>query len=96
MYEGNEENFRQFIVQMHGCGEVYIYSEDDFRDKFSLWGHQIYNDIEEKEIEITLSYSDERFGSWETFNKTVWKELKEKHPDWVISHSSPYKSVVWL
>jgi len=35
-------------------------------------------------------------GSWNRFNKAVWREVKRKHPDWEIEKCASGENVLWL
>jgi len=84
-----------FTVEFYGFD---LYSRPTIEkmlvDTFGSW--KVWEDSKDEVLHITHTGMYSYTGSWNSFNKTVWEEVKRKHPEWKIEKPFSHKYVLYV
>ena len=84
-----------FIIEFYSYD---IYSapriEKLLLDAFGDW--KVWEDSDKEILHIIFTGWWSYTGSWNSFNRTVWDEVKRKHPEWKIEKMYSHKYVLYV
>ncbi len=84
-----------FIIEFYGFNPFLRSAiEQLLADTFGSW--EISEDSKDSILHISHTGRYSYKGSWNSFNQTVWNEVKIKHPEWKIEKPYSYKSVLYI
>ncbi|MBO5059806.1 MAG: hypothetical protein J6C82_02670 [Clostridia bacterium] len=81
-----------FIVEFYGIG--CLISENTIEKTMDELCGQWKIIRDGRDLKIRCSFNSEYFGSWNSFNKDVWREVRRKHQSWNIKEVYPYKNIL--
>ena len=84
-----------FIIEFYGYDRFVRSIIENWLDGI-IGNWKIYEDIEDDVLRIRNTYQSSYMGSWNNFNKTVWDEIKRKHPEWKIEKPFSHKCVLYV